>query len=166
MNIEALQQLLDAVAAGKTSVARAAEFLKHLAYEDIGFAHVDHHWTLRKGFPEVICDGEQGRVGLRCRCCRYSPAFRLPPVDERCNGFDRRGGYGGGPAQCGRRNDRSSGDRRSDQRGLRRQFRRTDRPFQHAQQLQFECRGGQHRQWLLCRLHGRQHQQTVTSSQI
>lgn len=35
------------------------EKLRHLPFEDLGFAHVDHHRQLRRGFPEVIyCPGK------------------------------------------------------------------------------------------------------------
>lgn len=54
MNIEALQELLNAVAQGKTPVDKALDTLKHLGFEDIDYAHIDHHRSLRKGFPEVI----------------------------------------------------------------------------------------------------------------
>jgi len=54
MDNETLQQLLQNVAAGKTSVEDAAETLRHLSFEDIDYAHIDHHRSLRKGFPEVI----------------------------------------------------------------------------------------------------------------
>lgn len=50
----ALQTLLKAVASGETSVENAAESLTHLHLEDIEYAHIDHHRSLRKGFPEVI----------------------------------------------------------------------------------------------------------------
>ncbi len=30
------------------------EKLKHLPYENLGFAHVDHHRAIRQGFPEVV----------------------------------------------------------------------------------------------------------------
>lgn len=50
----ALYELLQAVASGKTSVDNAARILTHLDMEDIGYAHIDHHRSLRKGFPEVI----------------------------------------------------------------------------------------------------------------
>ena len=43
-----------AVADGKTQVPDAARQLQHLAYEDIDCARIDHHRSLRKGFPEVI----------------------------------------------------------------------------------------------------------------
>ena len=46
--------MLEAVAAGRTTAPDAAQQLQHLACEDIGFAHIDHHRSLRKGFPEVI----------------------------------------------------------------------------------------------------------------
>jgi NCAIR mutase (PurE)-related protein len=54
MDIELLKQVLQQVAAGKTSIEKAAEKLKHIAFQDIDFAHIDHHRSLRKGFPEVI----------------------------------------------------------------------------------------------------------------
>ena len=54
MTPESLKKILNAVASGQTSVDDAAETLKHMNLEDIEFAHIDHHRTLRKGFPEVI----------------------------------------------------------------------------------------------------------------
>lgn len=49
-----LEQLLEGVATGVVSVAEAMERLRGLPFEDLGFAKVDHHRPLRKGFPEVI----------------------------------------------------------------------------------------------------------------
>ena len=54
MDKDRLNKLLKSVADGKTSTADAAARLDHLAYEDITYAHIDHHRSLRKGFPEVI----------------------------------------------------------------------------------------------------------------
>lgn len=54
MDLETLNQLLQAVAAGKTSVEEASHQLMHFPLEDIDYAHIDHHRSLRKGFPEVI----------------------------------------------------------------------------------------------------------------
>lgn len=54
MNKERLIQLLKAVSTGQTTVDAAAGRLQNLAYEDIEFACIDHHRSLRKGFPEVI----------------------------------------------------------------------------------------------------------------
>lgn len=52
---QALQALLQAVACGEVSPDLALEKIKYLAYEPVGdFARIDHHRTLRTGFPEVI----------------------------------------------------------------------------------------------------------------
>jgi pyridinium-3,5-biscarboxylic acid mononucleotide synthase len=54
-----LRRLLDRVAGGKLDVAEAIERLKVLPFEDLGFAKVDHHRAIRRGFPEVIfCEGK------------------------------------------------------------------------------------------------------------
>lgn len=39
---------------GQVEVREAVERLRTLPFEDLGFAKVDHHRALRKGFPEVI----------------------------------------------------------------------------------------------------------------
>lgn len=49
-----LKELLERVRAGTLSTADAAEQLAELPYEDLGFAKVDHHRALRRGFPEAI----------------------------------------------------------------------------------------------------------------
>ena len=49
-----LTQLLRSVADGRITIDDAAERLSHLDFEDLAFAHIDHHRSLRKGFPEVI----------------------------------------------------------------------------------------------------------------
>ncbi len=52
---KALQSLLKAVADGKLSTDAAFSQLKDLAYEPVEeFAKIDHHRSLRTGFPEVI----------------------------------------------------------------------------------------------------------------
>lgn len=54
MNPRKLEDLLKRVKLGKTSVEQAITQLKSLPFEDLGYARVDHHRSLRKGFPEVI----------------------------------------------------------------------------------------------------------------
>lgn len=49
-----LHDLLSRVQSGALSVERALDALKTLPFEDLGFARVDHHRALRKGFPEII----------------------------------------------------------------------------------------------------------------
>lgn len=47
------------VRGGAVDVETAMERLKALPFEDLGFATIDHHRTVRKGFPEVIfCEGK------------------------------------------------------------------------------------------------------------
>ncbi len=54
MTREQLQGLLEQVRQGSTSVEAAGERLRNLPFEDLGFAKIDHHRTLRTGMPEVI----------------------------------------------------------------------------------------------------------------
>jgi hypothetical protein len=54
MNAKTLKQLFDDVRSGELSSDDAVQKLRHLPFEDIGFANVDHHRTLRAGMPEVI----------------------------------------------------------------------------------------------------------------
>jgi hypothetical protein len=54
-----LEELLTAVQEGETSPQAAAEKLRLLPFEDLGFAKIDHHRALRTGMPEVIfCEGK------------------------------------------------------------------------------------------------------------
>src|SRR5215467_12820287 len=54
MNQSELLKILESVQGGKLSPGAAIERLKHLPFEDIGFAKVDHHRSLRQGFSEVV----------------------------------------------------------------------------------------------------------------
>jgi NCAIR mutase (PurE)-related protein len=54
MTTSHLKDLLIRVQRGTLSVEEALESLKTLPFEDLGFAKIDHHRALRKGFPEVI----------------------------------------------------------------------------------------------------------------
>jgi NCAIR mutase (PurE)-related protein len=54
MDKNLLLKILESVAQGRVSAEDGAEKLQHMAFEDITYAHIDHHRSLRKGFPEVI----------------------------------------------------------------------------------------------------------------
>ncbi len=54
MDEERLAALLEDVRHGQVPVEEALKRLRHLPFEDLGFAKVDHHRALRQGFPEVI----------------------------------------------------------------------------------------------------------------
>src|SRR5271165_5896714 len=54
MDQDHLRTLLEQVRAGAVGVDQALDRLRHLPYEDLGFAKVDHHRALRHGMPEVV----------------------------------------------------------------------------------------------------------------
>ena len=54
MNSESIRKLFEQVRVGKVAPDEAVERLRHLPFEDLGFAKVDHHRSLRVGAPEVI----------------------------------------------------------------------------------------------------------------
>ena len=54
MNPSALRKLFDQVKEKQLSPDEAVDRLRHLPFEDLGFAKVDHHRALRQGMPEVI----------------------------------------------------------------------------------------------------------------
>jgi NCAIR mutase (PurE)-related protein len=59
MNKPELIKLLQSVRNRKTDVETAINRLKHLPFEDVVYAHIDHHRHLRHGMPEVIyCEGK------------------------------------------------------------------------------------------------------------
>ena len=62
MDIKDLKSLLNNVKNGDLQVDEAVERLRHLPFEEIECASVDHHRELRQGFPEVVL-GEYKSAG-------------------------------------------------------------------------------------------------------
>ena len=59
LNQEHLKNLLEKLSSGEISVSAALDRIKHLPFEDLGYARIDNHRGLRCGFPEVIfCPGK------------------------------------------------------------------------------------------------------------
>jgi len=54
VNAESIRKLFEEVRKGKITPDDAVARLRHMPFEDIGFAKVDHHRALRAGMPEVI----------------------------------------------------------------------------------------------------------------
>jgi NCAIR mutase (PurE)-related protein len=54
LNAESIRKLFEQVRRGKLSPDEAVERVRHLPFEDLGFAKLDHHRALRSGMPEVI----------------------------------------------------------------------------------------------------------------
>ena len=75
MDEAAIRKLLANVRAKRQTVEKAFQELKHLPFEDLGFAKVDHHRAIRCGFPEVVyCEGKTTEqvlaiVDRKCICC-------------------------------------------------------------------------------------------------
>lgn len=91
-----LRRLLEDVKNNQVAVEDALARLKNLPYEDLGFALVDHHRALRKGFPEVIfcqgktaeqiaqifnklCDGRRSIIGTRAAQEAYDRVKEIYP---------------------------------------------------------------------------------------
>ena len=54
MDANKIRELLEQVRTGGVDVDNAMDRLKHMPFEDLGFAKVDHHRALSQGMPEVI----------------------------------------------------------------------------------------------------------------
>ncbi len=59
MTEDQLRDLIKEVKEGNRDVDAVVSALRALPYEDLGYARIDHHRALRKGFPEVVfCEGK------------------------------------------------------------------------------------------------------------
>lgn len=54
MNPQQLKKILKNFKKGAISEKEVLQYLKSLPFKDLNFAKIDHHRTLRRGFPEVI----------------------------------------------------------------------------------------------------------------
>ncbi|MEJ2182521.1 MAG: nickel pincer cofactor biosynthesis protein LarB [Nitrospirota bacterium] len=54
MNREGLEKILRSLAEGTVDVEEAMRRLRHFPYEDLAFARLEHHRSLRQGVPEVV----------------------------------------------------------------------------------------------------------------
>ncbi len=54
MTEEHIRRILDEVAAGRMNASGALKRLRHLPFDDLGFAKLDLHRTIRRGIPEVV----------------------------------------------------------------------------------------------------------------
>ena len=54
MDSKSLHKLFSEVRRGKVSPDDAVARLRHMPFEDLGYAKVDHHRAMRVGMPEVI----------------------------------------------------------------------------------------------------------------
>ena len=76
MDPASLERLLAEVAAGALTPAAAARRLRHLPFENLGFARVDHHRPLRQGAAEVIL--AQGKTSAEVAAIAAAVAKHAP----------------------------------------------------------------------------------------
>ena len=94
-----LKKILEDVKNNNLDIDDALKKLKDLPYEDLGYAHIDHHRNLRNGFPEVIyCKGKSDEhilgiiermnkkstniLGTRCRKETFDKISKIYPNTE------------------------------------------------------------------------------------
>lgn len=85
MTEQQLRELLEAVRSGALEVDQALERLRHLPFEDLGFAKVDHHRALRHGVPEVVFalgKTPEEVVAIAARLIERSPNVLITRADE------------------------------------------------------------------------------------
>jgi len=90
MEAERLRVILEEVRSGATQVDDAMLRLRDLPYEDLGYAKLDHHRSVRTGHPEVVfCPGKSDEqiLGiverLRTRASKVLTTRAEPAVFER-----------------------------------------------------------------------------------
>jgi len=54
MDSKNVQSILEKVQSGELNIIEALDRLKHLPFENLGFVNIDHHRSLRQGFPECV----------------------------------------------------------------------------------------------------------------
>jgi hypothetical protein len=81
-----IKDILNSIKTNKLSVEDAIKKLKHLPYEDISFAKVDHHRHLRQGVPEVIFAAgktEEQVIAIAKAMYKKSSSFLVSRATER-----------------------------------------------------------------------------------
>jgi pyridinium-3,5-biscarboxylic acid mononucleotide synthase len=87
MDPQQLRSLLEQVRSGEIDPDAALARLRHMPFEDLGFAKVDHHRALRHGMPEVIF--AQGKtpeqvVAIAQRLLDHAPNVLITRADSCC----------------------------------------------------------------------------------
>jgi len=85
MTQDTLRELLEAVRTGSVGVEVAVERMRHLPFEDLGFAKLDHHRALRHGITEVIFGKgktPQQVASIAARLLDKSPNLMITRADE------------------------------------------------------------------------------------
>jgi len=87
MDQSQLRALFEQVRAGEVAIEAALERMRHMPFEDLGFAKIDHHRELRQGMPEVVL--AQGKtpeqvVAIADRLLGHSQNVLITRADCEC----------------------------------------------------------------------------------
>ena len=87
MDQDQLRSLLEQVRSGAVEVDAAVDRMRHMPFEDLGFAKVDHHRALRHGMPEVVF--AQGKTpeqvaAIAERLLEHSANVLITRADREC----------------------------------------------------------------------------------
>jgi NCAIR mutase (PurE)-related protein len=87
MGPDQLRSLFEQVRSGAVDIDSALDRMRHMPFEDLGFAKVDHHRALRHGMPEVIL--AKGKtieqvVAIAERLVENSPNVLITRADPEC----------------------------------------------------------------------------------
>ncbi len=90
MDQEQLRSLFEQVRDGAVDVEAAIKRMRHMPFEDLGFAKVDHHRALRHGMPEVVF--AQGKTpeqvaAIAESLCENAPNVLITRADPTCAAF-------------------------------------------------------------------------------
>ncbi len=87
MDQDQLRSLFEQVRAGAVNIETAVERMRHMPFEDLGFAKVDHHRALRHGMPEVIfAQGKTAEqvVAIAEKLLENAPNVLITRADAEC----------------------------------------------------------------------------------
>lgn len=90
MTEDQLRSLLEEVRRGEVDADGALERLRHLPFQDLGYAKVDHHRALRHGMPEVIfAKGKTPEqvAGIANCLLEHAPNVLITRADPACAAF-------------------------------------------------------------------------------
>ena len=85
MTSDQLKDLFEQVRDGRISPDDALDRIGHMPFEDLGFAKVDHHRTLRHGMPEVILGRGKSSAevrGIAEKLLERSPNLLVTRADD------------------------------------------------------------------------------------
>lgn len=85
MNQDQLRGLLESVRSGAVDIDAAVDRMRHLPFEDLGYAKLDHHRALRHGLTEVIFGKgktPQQVAGIAARLLDKSPNLLITRATE------------------------------------------------------------------------------------